>query len=111
MAIWFDTITITAGATALALSDRVTDSSLANPFVLNGAQVVSLNFIGNKDMRVGGTATACNETHGGVLAAERVFSDSVSGGSSNTLPLSQFFLYAPLEDGDITVTVYIRTAG
>jgi hypothetical protein len=105
---WFDTITITAGATAVSLLSAITDSSLINPFVPGGGQVVSLNFAADKDMRIGFSAASVDADEGGVLAADTSFTDSATGVSGNTIPLSQIYLFAPLAGGDVTVTVYVR---
>ena len=108
---WYDTVTIVGGDPAISLFDRITDSALTNPFVPGGGQVVSLNFAGDKDMRIGFSAASVDEDEGGTLTTGVSFTDSATGVSGNTIPLSQIFLFAPVAGGDVTVTVYVRAIG
>lgn len=108
---WFDTVTITDAATAVSLLSAVSSSSLTNPFMPGGGQIVSLNFTGNKNLRVGFSATSVDEDEGGLLPANTPFIDSATGAAGNTIPISQIYLYAPSGGGDVTVTVYLRAIG
>jgi hypothetical protein len=108
---WFDTFTLTAAATAVSLFDKVTSSSLTNPFAPGGGQVVSLNFVADKDLRIGFSTASVDDDEGGVLIAGTPFVDSATGVSGNTIPLANIFLYAPTGGGTVTVTCYIRCVG
>lgn len=109
---WYNTVTVTAAATPLSLYDLVTDEALdyALPKNLPG-QCVSLNFISDVAIKVGGTAAELDDTHGGTLAADTPFQDSATGSRGDTIPLGQIYLYAPTASGNATVTIYLRFIG
>jgi hypothetical protein len=108
---WYNTVTVVAAATALSLYDLVTDTSLdyALPANLPG-QCVSLNFISDTAIKVGGTAAELDDTHGGALAADTAFQDSATGAGGNTIPLGQVYVYAPT-GSNATLTIYLRFIG
>ena len=108
---WYNTVTVVATATALSLYDLVTDTSLnyALPANLPG-QCVSLNFISDTAIKVGGTVAELDDTHGGALAADTAFQDSATGAGGNAIPLGQIYIYAPT-GSNATLTVYLRFVG
>lgn len=108
---WYDTFTITAAATAVSIFDKVTSSSLTNPFAPGGGQVVSLNLVADKDMRIGFSTASVDDDEGGLLTAGTAFTDSASGVGGNTIPLANIFVYAPTAGGTVAVTCYIRCIG
>jgi len=109
---FYNTVQLTATATARSLYDLVTDVNLsyALPKNLIGP-CVSLNFISNVAIKVGGTAAELDDTHGGGLAAGTPFQDSATGAAGNSIPLAQIFLYSPTASGTATVTIYLRFIG
>jgi hypothetical protein len=109
---WYNTVTVTAAATPLSIYDLVTDADLDYALSKNlPGQCVSLNFISDVAIKVGGTAAELDDTHGGTLAADTVFQDSATGAGGNAIPLGQIYLYATTSGGTATVTVYLRFIG
>jgi hypothetical protein len=108
---WYNEVTVVAAATARSLYDLVTDTNLAYSLSANlPGQCVSLNFISDVAVKVGGTAAELDDDSGGTLAADTAFQDSATGVGGNSIPLGQIYLYAPT-GGDATVTVYLRFVG
>lgn len=108
---WYNTVTVVAAATARSLYALVTDTALSYALPANlPGPCVSLNFISDVAIRVGGTAAELDDSHGGELAADTPFQDSASGAAGNAIPLGQIYLYAPT-GADSTVTVYLRFIG
>lgn len=108
---WYNTVTVVAAATPLSLYDLVTNTSLSYALSKNlPGQCVSLNFISDVAIKVGGTAAELDDTHGGMLAADTAFQDSATGAGGNTIPIGQIYLYAPT-GGNATITVYLRFIG
>jgi len=110
--IFYNTVTLTAAATARSLYDLVTDTSLSYALSKNlTGQCVSLSFISDVDIRVGFSSAQLDDTHGGALAADTYFTDSASGAGGNSIPIGQIYVYSPTASGTATLTVYLRFVG
>lgn len=108
---FYNEVTVTAAADPLTIYDLVTDVALDYALSKNlPGQCVSLNFVSDVAVKVGGTAAELDDTHGGTLAADTPFQDSATGAGGNTIPLGQIYVYAPT-GGDATLTVYLRFMG
>jgi|SRR5689334_11687685 len=108
---WYNTVTVTAAATARSLYSLVTDTNLSYALPANlPGQCVSLNFISDTAIKVGGTAAELDDTHGGMLAADTAFQDSATGAGGNAIPLGQIYVYAPT-GSNATLTIYLRFIG
>lgn len=109
---FYNTVTLTGAATALSLYDLVTNTSLSYALPKNlPGQCVAMNFISDKDIKVGFSSSELDDTHGGSLAADTYFTDWATGVSGNSIPLAQIFLYSPTASGTSTITVYLRFIG
>lgn len=109
---FYNVVTVVAGAAPRSLFDLVTDTTLDYALPKNpSGPCLSLNFISDTAIKVGGTAAELDDTHGGPLAADTPFQDSATGAAGNSIPLSQIYLYAPTGGGNATVTVYLRFLG
>lgn len=108
--VFFNTVTLTAAATAASIYDKVTDTALSYALPKNlPGQCVSMNFYSDVDIKVGyGTVDA---THGVTLTANTQFVDSATGVSGNSIPIAQLLVYSPLASGTATITCYLRFIG
>jgi len=108
---FYNTVSLTAGATARSLYDLVTDTvlSYALPKTLPG-QCVALNFSANVDIKIGFSGQL-DDSNGTLLAAGSSFVDSATGDRGNTIPIGQIYLFSPTTSGTATVIVYLRFIG
>jgi hypothetical protein len=109
---WYNTVTLTAAATAQSIYALVTNTSLAYALPKNlPGQCVSLSFTADVPIKVGFASGDLDDTHGGGLGANTPFTDSASGVSGNTIPLGQMYVYSPTASGTATLTIYLRFVG
>jgi hypothetical protein len=102
--IYFDTLTITAGATAVTIRSLLTAGSFGGT-----AQGCSLWFQGDKDIYVGNSSSVTDVSGGGLLAATTPFTDSGTGQGGNVVDPNLFYVYAPLAGGDVALTIFFRS--
>jgi hypothetical protein len=109
--VWTGNPTLTAAATARSVLDLASDTSLNTPALSPNATgpTVSLYMSFDKAVRIGGTAAGADDTHGLLLAANIPFAEQGEGFGSNSIPLSQIFVFAPTAGGTVTASMYIRS--